>query len=358
MRALNIFQIDYVEFYVANAFQSAIFYKEVLGFTIIGINNPNFGIANQISYILQQGNIRLILTSSFDKKSSIYKHVMLHGDSVKDIAFTTNNLSEDFSFVQHNGGKFLLPPSIIQDETHSLRTFSIATCCGDITHSFIERSIENWFIPGYLPLNICSNTTVGFIDIDHIALALPRDNLPIGISFYQNVLGFHKSHEEDVFLDKGGMKSAVVSSESSVIKFPLVSPMGELNLSQIDKYLNYNNGPGVQHIAFLSDDILHSTQILKNNGIQFLEVPDSYYASLSLDMIAYLKHKIDNIKKLQILLDGAPNHILMQIFSKPILTLPTFFIEVIQRYSHYGFGSGNIKALFEAVARDQEKQQV
>lgn len=353
MGSFELVGIGYVEFYVTNAFQSAIFYKEALGFDIVGIRHLEKG----ISYLLKQNECFLILTSSFDKNSLIHEHVLKHGDSIKDITFLAKNIDLAYDYMMKRGADVINNPSELRESSRGLRKYSI-NAFGDLTHSFVEYSLSLDNMPFYKSLNHVSSKKYGLQKIDHIAIALKREGLEEGISFYRDIFGFHVSHEEEVILGKGGMSSVVMSSVDDQIKFPLVSPIGEIGHSQIDKYLTYNEGVGAQHIAFLSNDIVESAKTLKESGISFLEIPQSYYENISSKISNSLNSKMDQIRELGILLSGEEDHLLMQIFSTPLQTLPTFFIEIIERNNNQGFGSENIKALFKAVALDQQKENI
>lgn len=330
--------IGEIEFYVTNAFQTSIFYKEVLGFTII----QKLSLEKGVSYLLKQNECFIRLTSSFDRKSSIYEHVQRHGDSVKDITFFVKNIN---TLLLHFKKKKVHCSKKLKGD---LAVYSIQGF-GNITHSFIETPVNF--------TSLMSTEDKGtFQKVDHIAIALEKNMLSNGINFYEETLGFKVSHKEDINVGKGGMTSAVLSSEDDTVKLPLVCPVGEE--SQIDKYLSYNQGPGVQHVAFLTNNITEAVTRLKDKDLSFLEIPDSYYDNLPPQLKIDLKEEIRTLQRQGILLSGEKDHLLMQVFTKPIQTLPTFFMEIIERQNHTGFGSENIKALFKAVAMDQNKEHV
>ena len=351
-----ISSVDYVELYVANSYQAANFYKTVLGFDIVAYGGEETGLANKKSYIIEQGKIRLILSSPTEVNSSIHLHIMKHDDGVKDIAFLSENVNESFQRAIDNGASPILYPIDIGEDNLTLKVASIA-CFGETIHTFIQRkNNEKWFMPFYQSFeNGKSNSSVGLYEIDHIAIALEKEQLSIWQKFYKDTLGFQITHTEDVHTEYSGMNSVVMSNSTGNIKFPLVEPAGGTKKSQIENYLQHYSGAGVQHIAFLTNDIVSSTQSLKKKGIQFLNIPSSYYNNMSANLSNEIKEKLPLLKELGILIDTDSSGTLMQIFSKPLQTRPTFFIELVERNNKEGFGSRNIKALFEAIEKEQDK---
>ncbi len=347
--------IDYVEFYVANAYQAANFYKSVLGFDIIAYGGPETGLADKRSYIIEQGTIRFILSSPTKKLSPIHQHIITHDDGVKDIAFLSSDVEADFKKAINNGGQPLLPPSSIENHNLKIKIATIA-CFGDTVHTFVQReNNKGWNMPFYrLFTNNKSSTEGKLLGIDHIAIALEKNQLNIWKEFYQNVLGLQLTHKEDVYTEYSGMNSLVMSNTTKTIKFPLVEPAEGSKKSQIDCYLDSYGCSGVQHIAFLTKNIIQTVQTLKTQGIEFLNIPSSYYDNVNKNIFSYYQEKLPIIKKLGILIDTDPKGVLMQIFSKPLQNRPTFFVEIIQRDNREGFGSRNIKALFEAIEREQQ----
>jgi 4-hydroxyphenylpyruvate dioxygenase len=354
MNVPNLRNIDYVELYVGNALQASHFYESVLGFKIIAYGSPETGLAGRSSFIVQQQDIYLVLTSSLEANTLIAEHVALHGDGVQDIAFLTNDVNSTFHNAVKNGALPVLEPSIIQDKGKEIIKSSVRAF-GDTIHSFIQRSHEEWFLPFYKPIsNAYPVELIGLNAIDHIAISLEKGTLNKWADFYKNVLGFSESHRENVYTEYSGMNSIVVRDQENRIKFPLVEPAAGKETSQIDEYLRHNGGAGVQHIAFLSDNIIRTVQTLKERGINFITIPESYYLNLG-SRFQNVDEELNIIKDLGILVDHDEKGYLMQIFSKPLQSRPTFFIEVIQRKNAEGFGSGNIKALFQAL-EDQQRR--
>jgi 4-hydroxyphenylpyruvate dioxygenase len=346
-------KISYIEFYVFNAFQAANFYRSVLGFDIIGYGGPETGLQDKISYILVQEEIKIIISSSVSTNSPLSQHIFLHNDSVKDIAFLCKNVKKAFEFCIKSGAIPFLEPTEINDNKEKIIKASVCTF-GDTIHSFIEQNSDSNILPFYTPISQqCQYSRFGLKKIDHIAIALESGTLKHWQEFYEKVFNFHIFYSENIYLGKSGMLSVVMANKEENIKFVLIEPFSDGETSQIETFLNYNRGAGVQHLAFLSEDIINSVTLLKEQGISFLDIPVDYYTELKEDIKQKLNN-IESIKKNQILVDQEKNGYLMQVFSKPIQSSPTFFIELIQREKATGFGSKNIKALYTAVQKAQK----
>lgn len=350
-------KIDYLEFYVFNAFQAANFYRSVLGFNIIAYGGPETGLKDKISYILVQEEIKLIISSTIDKQSPIIRHVLSHDDSIKDIAFLCDDTSSTFKECIKLGAIPVLPPQEINDGKEKIIKASIATF-GDTVHSFIERHNDSEILPYYTKLPYMSSTKkVGLKSLDHLAIAIEKSTIKKWQNFYKKIFEFHLFYSEDIELGKSGMRSIVLANRKENIKLVFVEPISEKEKSQIETYINYNGGAGVQHIAFLSSDIIHSVKTLIKHGVKFLEVPASYYEGLNFPTNQeFNKENISSIRNLNILVDRDNDGYLMQVFSNPIQNSPTFFIEIIQRGKSKGFGSGNIRALYSALQKNQQIQ--
>ncbi|MBY0463010.1 MAG: 4-hydroxyphenylpyruvate dioxygenase [Alphaproteobacteria bacterium] len=347
-------EIDHIEFYVTDAYESAIFYKSSLGFNIIAYGNKQTGLNDKVSYIVEQGSIRFIFSSCLNIESSLYKHVLAHDNGVKNIAFLSSNIEADYDKAVKHGVQIVLEPTQVESQDLKTKIASV-TCFGDTIHTFIQRERnKEWRMPFYKPFQDNKlKIDAGLVGIDHIAIALEKGQLNTWEEFYHNAFNFQQTHREDVYTEYSGMNSLVMSNPKGTIKFPLVEPASSDRKSQIDSYLESYGGAGVQHIAFLSEDIIKTTQVLKNNGIEFLTIPNSYYDNAYQSLPDAYKQKLPILKDLGILVDTDQKGVLMQIFSKPLQSRPTFFIEIIQRDNIQGFGSNNIKALFEAIERDQ-----
>lgn len=347
--------IDYIELYVFNAFQAANFYKSAFGFDIVAYSGPETGIKDQVSYFLRQNSINLLITSAINRESPILKHVISHDDSIKDVAFLTSNVRKCYEIAIKAGAISILEPTDIFDGKTKITKATIATF-GNTVHSFIERDDSSYHLPFYKPLKYPSNKlSSGLEKIDHIAIAVETGELKKWEKFYENVLGFHVFYAEDVYTNDSGMKSVVIASPTENIKFVLVEGVPKKKKSQIENYISYHGCSGVQHLAFLATDIVKTANILQTHGIKFLEIPKTYYDAVPSTLKKTLQSKMESIRHSNILIDKEDDGYLMQIFTRPLQNRPTFFIEVVQRENSTGFGSNNIKALYEAVEKDQRK---
>lgn len=342
--ALNILGIEYIEMYVANIVHSLHYFRTVMNFKLIGPSNCTIDKTDSISYLLQQGNIKLILTSALMPTSPVAAFVFKHGDSIKDIAFTTSNLDADYNDLILNGVRSASEPISISIGQEKIRKASVHAF-GNTVHSLIERQRSAEKQPQ-------SNEAELLSDIDHIAICVEANTLDYWVSFYKNTLGFYESHQENIRTEYSGMNSKVVKNKAGTIIFTIVEPQPGKRRSQVEEYLYHHDGAGVQHIGFLSKDVLKTTQFFRKNGLEFLKIPNTYYEQLKAHN-SLSKNDMENLKESQILLDHDANGYLLQIFSKPIHSRPTFFIEIIQRNGIDGFGSANIKALFQAIEREQ-----
>lgn len=353
---LEIKGYDYIELYVGNACQAAHFYNSTFGLKPVAHAGPETNVRDRVSFVVEQRNIRIVLTSSLDSSSRIADHVKQHGDSLKDIAFLVDDAAKAFDLSLKNGGLPVMEPTIFEDETGRIVKSTIAAY-GDTVHSFVERKdYPEGFFPGYRRITKSLEAeSLGLAAIDHVAVGVEAGMLDKWVEFYSNVLGFHQSHQEDVATDYSAMNSKVVENKSGKIKFPIMEPAPGKRRSQIEEYLMFHNGAGAQHIALLSDDIARSVRQLRKNGIEFLRTPENYYDSLH-ERIGHVDEDIAAMREQNILIDRDGWGYLMQIFSKPLQGRPTLFFELIQRKGARGFGAGNIKALFESIEREQSQR--
>lgn len=358
MNAPSLRGIDYLEIYAFNALQAANFYRAAFGFNIVAYGGPKTGLKDKISYLLRQGSISLLISSAIDKDSSILAHIINHDESVKDIAFASSNVSKTYEAAIRAGAKSILEPTEIYDGKNRILKATIATF-GSTVHSFIEREDSSSFtLPFYTSLSSPTHSQTGLENIDHIAVAIETGSLEDQKKFYENVLGFHAFYADETYTDDSGMKSVVVSDITESLKFVLVEGVSNKKSSQIENYISSYGCAGVQHIAFASNDIIKAASLIQNQGIKFLEVPETYYEKLPSALKKTLQEKIKTIKDLNILVDQEQQGYLMQIFTRPLQNRPTFFLEIIQRENSTGFGSGNIKALYKAVEQDQQKGRI
>jgi 4-hydroxyphenylpyruvate dioxygenase len=349
----------YIEYYVGNARQAAHFWRTAYGFKPIAYCGLETGVRDRTSIFMLQNDIRVLLTAAVDPHSPIARHVYEHGDDVKDIAFAVEDASAAYEAAVTRGAKPLMPPTVFEDDNGCMIKATISAF-GDTVHSFIERnavSARDGASDAYFPnfefvRHAPSVVPTGLMQIDHVAVCIEPRKLEEMVGFYSDVLGFHHSHTEDVLTEYSSMNSKVVESRMGQIKFALVEPGAGNRKSQIEEYLSFHDGPGAQHVAFSSHDITATVKALRANGNEFLRVPDTYYQALR-SRIGDIDEDIEALRGLNILADRDQWGYLMQIFSKPILDRPTIFTEIIQRKKARGFGGGNIRALFEALEREQ-----
>ncbi len=344
---------DYIELYVGNARQAAHFYRTALGFKPIAYCGLETGLRDRASVIVQQNDVNLMLTSALTPDSPVAEHVKLHGDDVKDIAFSVTDASMAFESAVANGAKPIMPPTVIEDDEGSITKATIGAF-GDTVHSFIQRDgMGNSFFPNFQPIkNPPPTFPTGLTSIDHVAVSVEPQQLNELVEFYNRVLNFHHSFSEDIVTSYSSMNSKVVENKSGLIKFPIVEPAPGKRRSQIEEYLAFHHGPGAQHIALTSETMVSTVRRLRANGNEFLETPNSYYDMLP-QRVGDIEEDIEELRELNILVDRDEWGYLMQIFTKPLLNRPTVFLEIIQRKQAKGFGSGNIKALFQAMEREQ-----
>lgn len=344
---------DYIEFYVGNAWQAAHFYRMAFGFTPIAYAGLETGVRDRTSFIIEQRNIRFILTSSMGPNHPIADHVKRHGDGVKDIALAVEDATEAYEQALKRGARSVMEPTVIEEDEGHLTKATISVY-GDTEHSFIQREGHfSAYLPNYRLIGKkFSVPTIGLAAIDHIAIGVEQGKLDEWVDFYKNAFGFHQSHQEDVSTEYSAMNSKVVQDSTGRIKFPIMEPVTGNRRSQIEEYIAYYQGPGAQHVAMLTGDIIESVKSLRSTGVDFLKTPETYYDRLE-DRVGKFGEDMTSLREQNILVDRDNWGYLMQIFTKPVQSRPTVFMEMIQRNGARGFGGGNIKALFEAIERDQ-----
>ena len=350
---------DYVEFYVGNAKQAAHFYESVFGFEIVAYSGPETGVRERASYVVQQGKIRLVLTTSLFANSEISDHVRNHGDGVKVLALWVDDATASFHETVQRGAIPVSEPQYLSDENGYVIVSSIKTY-GDTIHTFVERkNYHGIFLPNYISHK--SRTfkgTVGLQYVDHCVGNVELGTMNTWVKFYEDVMGFKllmTFDDKDISTEYTSLMSKVVSNGNGYIKFPINEPAAGLKKSQVDEYLEFYNGSGVQHVAVATNDIIHTVTELKARGVDFLEVPSTYYDDLT-SRVGKIDEAIESLKALNILVDRDEEGYLLQIFTKPVEDRPTLFFEIIQRKGAVSFGKGNFKALFEAIEREQEKR--
>jgi 4-hydroxyphenylpyruvate dioxygenase len=347
---------DYIEFYVGNAKQAALYYMHCFGYEMIAYKGPETGNRNLVSYVLKQNKIKLVLTSSLTGDDEISKHVALHGDGVKVLALWVDNATEAFYKAIEKGAEAAFEPLTIQDDHGTIIMASIKTY-GETIHTLVERkNYYGAFMPGYVAkTSELTAKGIGLKYVDHCVGNVELGGMNKWVKFYQEVLGFKlliTFDDKDISTKYTALMSKVVSNGNGYIKFPINEPANGIKKSQIEEYLDFYKGAGVQHIAVATDNILETVSALRNNGVEFLYVPENYYDDL-IERVGKIDEDIDALKALNILVDRDDEGYLLQIFTKPVQDRPTVFYEIIQRKGAVSFGKGNFKALFEAIEREQ-----
>ena len=348
---------DYIELYVSNAKQAAHFYKTAFGFQSFAFAGLETGLKDRESYVVVQDKIRLMLTSPLYKGSEIGQHVERHGDGVKVVALWVDDATKSYRETVKRGAKPYLEPVTLRDENGEAVMSGIHTY-GDTVHVFVERkNYRGIFLPGFRQwTSACNPEPVGLKYVDHMVGNVGWNEMNTWVEFYANIMGFKQIisfDDKDISTDYTALMSKVMSNGNGRIKFPINEPAEGKKKSQIEEYLDFYDGAGVQHIAVATDDIIHTVEELQARGVEFLRVPATYYDTLS-DRVGTIDEDLEPLKKLGILVDRDDEGYLLQIFTRPVGSRPTLFFEIIQRKGAKSFGKGNFKALFEAIEREQE----
>lgn len=348
---------DYIEFWVGNAKQAAHFYKTAFGFQSLAYAGPETGLRDRASYVLVQDKIRLILTTALEPDHEINQHYVQHGDGVKTIALWVDDAVSAFEETVKRGAKPFLEPEVIEDEHGKIARSGIHTY-GDTVHIFVDRSeYKGVFMPGFKAWKSDYNPEpVGLKYVDHIVGNVDWGQMNTWCEFYKNVMGFDQLisfDDKDISTEYTALMSKVMSNSNMRIKFPINEPAEGKKKSQIEEYIDYYKGAGVQHIAVATSDIIHTVSQLRRRGVEFLEVPDSYYGQTLIDRVGEVDEEMADLRRLKILVDRDEDGYLLQLFTKPVEDRPTVFFEIIQRKGAQSFGKGNFKALFEAIEREQ-----
>lgn len=347
---------DHIEFYVGNAKQAALFYQHCMGFECVAYAGPETGVRDRCSYVLQQNKIRMVLTTSLVVDSAISEHVRKHGDGVKVLGLWVDDARRSFIETTSRGAEVAKEPELLKDEFGEVVVASIKTY-GETIHTFVDRTnYSGPFLPGYQPRKSPIRTNpVGLQYIDHCVGNVELGQMNRWVGFYENVMGFKlliTFDDEDISTEYSALMSKVVSNGNGYIKFPINEPAKGKKKSQIEEYLDFYQGPGVQHIAIATEDIIFTVGELRKRGIEFLHVPDVYYTEV-MERVGTINEDIEELKKLNILVDRDEEGYLLQIFTKPLQDRPTLFFEIIERNGAKSFGKGNFKALFESIEREQ-----
>jgi len=348
--------VDYIEFYVGNAKQTVHYLCKGFGFNLVAYSGLETGQRDRVSYVLEQRKMRFVVSGSLSSDHPIAEFVKNHGDGVKDIALRVDNVEKAFKESVARGAIPLLSPQTYTDSHGTLKKAVIGTY-GDTIHTLVERKdYKGLFVPGFHPAEFAiPYQDTGLIGIDHVVGNVER--MEEWVAYYEKVMGFKQmTHftDKDITTEYSALMSKVMTNGGR-IKFPINEPAEGKRKSQIQEYLEYYNGPGVQHLALLTNDIITTVKALQANGIDFLDTPDSYYEMLE-NRVGKIDEEIHKLRELKILVDRDDEGYLLQIFTKPIVDRPTLFIEIIQRKGARGFGEGNFKALFESIEREQARR--
>lgn len=356
---LPLLGTDYVELYVGNAKQTAHFYKTAFGFQSEAYAGLETGLDDRVSYVLKQDKIRLVLTTPLEKDGLLNQHLNEHGDAVKVIALWVEDATKAWQETTQRGAKSYMEPKVEEDEHGRVVRSGIYTY-GETVHIFVERKdYKGVFLPGYKKWESHYNpASVGLKFIDHMVGNVDWNEMNKWCEFYAKVMGFSQIisfDDNDISTDYTALMSKVMSNGNGRIKFPINEPAEGKKKSQIEEYIQFYNGAGVQHIAVATDDIVSTVSAMRDRGVEFLYVPENYYDDL-LERVGDIDEDVEVLKKHGILIDRDDEGYLLQLFTKPVLDRPTMFFEIIQRKGAQSFGKGNFKALFEAIEREQENR--
>jgi len=348
---------DYVEFYVGNAKQAAHFYKTAFGFQSLAYAGPETGMKDKVSYVIRQNKLTFVLTTPLKPGNPIADHIQKHGDGVKMLALKVADATAAWNETTLRGGKSYMEPVSLKDASGEVIMSGIHTY-GDTVHLFIERNnYTGIFLPGFVEWKSVYNPAeTGLLYVDHCVGNVGWNQMNPWVKFYEEVMGFRNIltfDDTDISTEYSALMSKVMSNGNGFVKFPINEPALGKKKSQVEEYLDYYNGEGVQHVAIATGDIVKTVTELQHRGIEFLKIPESYYKDV-LDRVGKIDEDLDPLCKLGILIDRDEEGYLLQIFSKPLQDRPTLFFEIIQRKGAKSFGKGNFKALFEALEREQD----
>ena len=348
---------DHLELWVGNAKQAAYWYEHALGFERVAYAGPETGVRDRASYVLEQGDIRLVLTSGVRADSEISRFAATHGDAAQDVALQVPDAEHAYGEAVQRGARGVAEPRWVEDEHGRVELATIATY-GDVVHTFVNRAdYQGPYLPGYVSLapNGHPRRGAGLIALDHVVGNVELGQMNRWVEFYESVFGMTNIvhfGDDQIQTEYSALMSKVMADGSGKIKFPINEPAEGKRKSQIDEYLEFNEGPGVQHIALQSESIVQTIEALKDRGVLFLDTPDAYYDEVE-GRVGEIAEDYDDLKRLRILADRDEDGYLLQIFTKTAQDRPTLFFEVIERHGATTFGEGNFKALFESIEREQ-----
>lgn len=354
---LKLRRIHHVEFWSGNAKQSSYYYRHAFGFSQVAYAGLETGQRDATSYVLTQGTVRFVITTPQHAEHPAAEHIRRHGDGVRDVAFEVDDADMAFELAIARGAKPAIEPHTVSDQHGSVRRAAIQTF-GDTIHSLISyRDYSGPFLPGYVEAK-APGRSVGILRIDHIVGNVEKGRMNEWADWYHRVLGFHRYitfDDKDISTEYSALMSVVMSDDSHSIMFPINEPAEGRRKSQIQEYLECYQGPGVQHIALRTENILDTVKSLRENGVEFLTVPDAYYEALPA-RVGEIEEPLAAVRELGLLVDRDDEGYLLQIFTQPVEDRPTLFYEIIQRKGCRGFGKGNFKALFESIEREQARR--
>ena len=350
--------IDHIELYVGNGIQAAHYFTHALGFRETAFAGLETGMRDRACHLLEQGRIRFLLTSPLHGGSEIARHIAEHGDGVKTVALSVPDAEEAYRVAVRRGARGLIEPHEESDEHGTVRLATIATY-GETVHTFVQREgYEGAFLPGFERADEGRESTDHFTGIDHVVGNVELGRMEEWVAYYERVFGFTEMirfTDQDISTEYSALMSKVMADGKGRIKFPINEPAEGKRKSQIEEYLEYYGGPGAQHIALATTDIVATVKELRDRGVRFLSTPESYYEELP-GRIGEIDEDLADLRELGILADRDDEGYLLQIFTQTIGDRPTVFLEVIERHGARGFGEGNFKALFEAIEREQERR--
>ncbi len=357
---LPLMGTDYVEFYVGNAKQAAHFYRTAFGFQALAYAGPETGVKDKVSYVVRQNKLTLVLTTPLRENNEIANHISKHGDGVKTLALMVDDATNAWEETTKRGARSCLKPIHLKDTDGEVVLSGIHTY-GDTVHVFVERKNYNGaFMPGFRKWKneYFSPKETGLLYVDHCVGNVGWNQMNPWVKFYEDVMGFKNIlsfDDNDISTEYSALMSKVMSNGNGFVKFPINEPALGKKKSQVEEYLEFYNGEGVQHVAMATNDIVHTVKELRSRGVEFLQVPSSYYDDL-LERVGKIDEDLAPLKELGILVDRDNEGYLLQLFTKPVEDRPTLFFEIIQRKGAKSFGKGNFKALFEAIERSQAER--
>ncbi len=351
---------DFVEFWVGNAKQAAHYYRSAFGFELVAYRGPETGTRDRVSYVVRQDRIRFVLTTALEPGHPVSEHVHRHGDGVRNIALWVDDAAAAYRETTSRGATGVAEPAVMKDDAGTVKT-AVIGLYGDTVHTFVERGgYRGAFLPGFVAISggdrVARPTGLGYID--HMVANVELGDMNRWVRFYEQVMGFRLYQtfdDNDISTEYSALMSKVMANGNGRIRFPINEPAMGRRKSQIEEYLDFYRGPGVQHIAMATSDIVHTVSLLRDQGVEFLTIPSTYYEELE-GRVGRIEEPLETLASLGILVDRDDEGYMLQIFTRPVEDRPTLFYEIIQRKGSRGFGKGNFKALFEAIEREQARR--